>query len=130
MMATKGMTVKERDMMRFIRTYQRQNDMSPTMRELCAAMGVASVSTMNRRLQIMQKKGFLTTRPGVSRSIRLADVGPLLDGGSGSESEEVIPISPDAPDAMDRLWDKIDKALGEPGVARIELHITRVKNPK
>lgn len=53
----------------------------PTVRELCHAVGVRSTCTVQKHLCALEKKGYLSRRPGRSRSIQLTQ-GPHAAGGA------------------------------------------------
>ncbi len=45
----------------------------PSVRELCARLGIRSTSTVHRYLTTLEQKGYLIREHGVNRSIRLPD---------------------------------------------------------
>jgi SOS-response transcriptional repressor LexA len=45
----------------------------PTLREIAAAMGIASVNGVQGHLDALEKKGVLERRPGIARGIQLTE---------------------------------------------------------
>ena len=45
----------------------------PTLREIAAAMGIASVNGVQGHLKALQKKGVLKHTPGIARGIELTE---------------------------------------------------------
>lgn len=58
----------------FIRDYIATNGMSPTLREIGAAVGIVSTNGVNDHLVALERRGFISTRPGLSRSIRVLKI--------------------------------------------------------
>lgn len=45
----------------------------PSLRDLCAALGVSSVSSVSRHVHALAARGVLTITPGVHRGIELTE---------------------------------------------------------
>jgi SOS-response transcriptional repressor LexA len=54
-----------------IKRYNKTYGISPSVRDLCAIVGLSSTSTVYGHLKRLQKKGKITWKPGMPRSIRL-----------------------------------------------------------
>jgi len=69
------MTLSERQnkIVSFIRHFSAERGFPPTIREIGAAVGIASTSVVNYNLDVLQKKGLLTRRPAVSRGLTLGE---------------------------------------------------------
>jgi len=69
------MTLSERQnkIVSFIRYFSAERGFPPTIREIGAAVGIASTSVVNYNLDVLQKKGLLTRRPAVSRGLTLGE---------------------------------------------------------
>jgi repressor LexA len=66
------LTSRERDVVLAIVNYQiKHGGRSPSMRELCEALGVSSTATVFKHLCNLQEKGYVTSEPFTARSVRL-----------------------------------------------------------
>ena len=66
----------------FIERYQRQHHRSPTFEEIGTATGIASKDHVSRDLRRLEKMGYITYTPRVSRSIVLLKDGRARSGRS------------------------------------------------
>ena len=57
----------------FICDYIRQRSFPPTVREICAAVGLKSTSTVHMHLKSLEKKGYITLDPAKQRTIALVN---------------------------------------------------------
>ncbi len=62
----------------FIRSYIENNSIPPTVREICAAVGLSSTSTVHSHIKALKEKGLLTNGGSAHRNISLAS--PALKG--------------------------------------------------
>ncbi len=60
-------------MYEFIRSYIQNNAYPPSLREISAATGIKSISTVHTYLQQLKSEGLLTTDPAKQRSITLTN---------------------------------------------------------
>ena len=69
------MTLSERQnkIVSFIRHFSAERGFPPTIREIGAAVGIASTSVVNYNLDVLEKKGLLTRQPDVSRGLTLVE---------------------------------------------------------
>lgn len=49
----------------------------PSVREICAATGVKSTSSVHNHLKVLEEQGYIVREQGLNRSIRLADETPV-----------------------------------------------------
>lgn len=59
-----------------IRTSLQDRGFPPSIRELCAAVGLSSSSTVHSHLTALERKGFIKREPGQPRSTALVEPGP------------------------------------------------------
>jgi repressor LexA len=69
----KGLTVKQQRVLEVIRNTMRERGQPPTVREIGQEIGVASSCTVQRHLDALVRKGFITRDRYKYRSIQLAD---------------------------------------------------------
>jgi repressor LexA len=69
----KGLTAKQQRVLEVIRTWMRERGQPPTVREIGQEIGVASSCTVQRHLDALVRKGFITRDRYKYRSIQLAD---------------------------------------------------------
>ena len=55
----------------FIRAFIRENGMAPTTQEIASGMGWRSPNNAHEKLVALQKKGYLTMKPGTNRGLVL-----------------------------------------------------------
>ena len=67
------LTEKQREIYDYIKWFLRERSYSPSVREIAAAVGLKSPSTVHFHLKAMEEQGFLTRRQGRTRSIALVD---------------------------------------------------------
>lgn len=60
-------TRKQLAVVAFLRRYQRDNGMPPSLREMCAAFGWASTNTATTHLQALERQGLVRHREGKAR---------------------------------------------------------------
>ena len=67
-----ALTRRERDVVLAIVDYQILHfGRSPSVRDLCDALGVESTNTVSKHLYNLEKKGYVTSEPFRARSVRL-----------------------------------------------------------
>ena len=64
-----GLTDRQAEVLRFIRSYGNTHGMAPTLREIGAAMGIGSTNGVAFHLQALERKGAIQKRNMLSRSI-------------------------------------------------------------
>ncbi len=83
------------NILKFIRDYIDQYHISPSVREICEGVGLASTSTIHRYLHQLEQDGKINMTIGQNRSIVISDSKnkkiPLLDPENLDASEENAP---------------------------------------
>jgi|TARA_R100000541_G_scaffold52596_1_gene60356 repressor LexA len=66
------MTKRQKELLDYIRKYVKNNEMSPTYREMVKALNTKSVSNIGRMLDALAEEGKITRRiPAKPRSIKV-----------------------------------------------------------
>ncbi|MBN1937852.1 MAG: transcriptional repressor LexA [Anaerolineae bacterium] len=73
-----SLSIRQEQIVRFIRQYLRENHFPPTIREIGEAVGITSTSVVNYNLNALEKKGFIERDKNVSRGLRLTDEMPSI----------------------------------------------------
>lgn len=66
-----NLTPRQKSVLEFIRTCQQQTGIVPSVREICAHLGLKGPAGIHRILRLLEKKGYLVSTPGKKRSWRL-----------------------------------------------------------
>lgn len=74
-----GYTRKQKAVLEFIRRYQREEGLSPTLEEIGEELGVTRVTAF-QHVKSLEKKGAIRTKPLLSRSIEIQDPDYRPDG--------------------------------------------------
>ncbi len=69
----KYLTERQRDILHFIRDFQRARGVAPTQREICDHFGYSSYGTVHKHLSLLQKKGFIRRDWNQKRGVELVD---------------------------------------------------------
>jgi repressor LexA len=67
------LTQKQEQTLAFIKHFAKENGYPPTVREICRATGCSSTSTVQARLNLLEKKGYIKRTPIAQRSIEVLD---------------------------------------------------------
>lgn len=67
------LTVRQAEILKFIIDYKKREDMAPSFREIGDNFGL-EVKPVNDHLQALKKKGYLTWKERISRSIKILKV--------------------------------------------------------
>lgn len=70
---TFGLTKRQAELLKFIREYHARHGMTPTYREMLAALGLASLSGIHRIVSGLEERGHIRRLPAHGRSIALCD---------------------------------------------------------
>ncbi len=62
---------KKSEILEFVHKYQLQNGLSPSVREICAAVGLSSPSSVHQHLKSLEQQGLIQKNDFQSRSIKL-----------------------------------------------------------
>jgi repressor LexA len=69
----KGLTDRQNDVLRFIRKYIKTEGLSPSVRDIGAALGIKSPNAVLRHLNKVEGAGYIRRRAGTPRGIVLCD---------------------------------------------------------
>jgi len=64
---------KHKKILQFLSDYQAKNDRPPSIREICAKVGISSTSVVNYDLDQLERRGYIKRVDRVSRGLRLTD---------------------------------------------------------
>lgn len=67
-----GLTGTQQKVLNFVRDAIINNNISPTVREICDGTGILSTSTVHNALKLLSERGFLYYKPGTRRAITLS----------------------------------------------------------
>lgn len=62
---------KKNEILEFVHSYQLENGLSPSVREICSAVGLSSPSSVHQHLKTLEQQGFIEKNDFKSRSIKL-----------------------------------------------------------
>ena len=72
----KYLTERQRDILNFIREFQRARGIAPTHREICDHFGFSSYGTVYKHLSLLEKKGLIRRDWNQKRGVELVDQEP------------------------------------------------------
>lgn len=92
-----GLKIREKKVLEFIKQEIRRKGYPPTVRDIAAALGIKSTSTVQKSMNILQEEGYIRKQAGKRRAIELVsndyDTGPDISASEGTfESPNVIEI--------------------------------------
>jgi repressor LexA len=65
------LTIKQKEVLEAIEWFINENGFSPTVRELCSMIGNKDTHTMHNKLFELEKKKYISTIHGKSRTIKI-----------------------------------------------------------
>ncbi len=74
----KVLTPRQKQVLDFIKKYQKGNSYSPSLEEIADHLGVSSVATVHEHVSKLKEKGFLNWEQNQNRSIELNAVEPMV----------------------------------------------------
>lgn len=77
------LTARQRQILEFIREYQRREKISPTHREICDRFGYSSYGTVHKHLKLLEQKGYLKRHWNQKRGVELT--GAATEEGAPAE---------------------------------------------
>ncbi|GEM_PF-1675052 len=77
---TKGLTPKQREVLKFIQDYILKNGVAPTYREILSFLGASSIGTVQRYIQTLEEKGYIERDPGKHRYMEIKKPPIMLEG--------------------------------------------------
>src|SRR5438874_10879476 len=69
----KYLTERQRDILNFIREFQREHGVAPTHREICDRFGFSSYGTVYKHLSLLEKKGLIRRDWNQKRGVELVE---------------------------------------------------------
>lgn len=69
----KYLTERQRDILNFIRDFQKERGVAPTHREICDHFGFSSYGTVYKHLSLLEKKGLIRRDWNQKRGVELVD---------------------------------------------------------
>lgn len=69
----KYLTERQRDILNFIREFQKEKGVAPTHREICDHFGFSSYGTVYKHLSLLEKKGLIRRDWNQKRGVELVD---------------------------------------------------------
>jgi repressor LexA len=69
---TSDLTPRQRSVLDFIVAFQQEHRMAPTVREICAHLGLSGPAGIHRILGVLKEKGYILSEPGKKRSWRFS----------------------------------------------------------
>jgi repressor LexA len=69
----KYLTERQRDILNFIREFQKERGITPTHREICDRFGFSSYGTVYKHLSLLEKKGLIKRDWNQKRGVELID---------------------------------------------------------
>lgn len=87
---------RRKAILKFLRSYIKKNGMAPTIQEIADAVGLVSPNATRNHLHVLEKQGFIKTKPRIARAIVLVEPAPdakmsLLEDDDEVEAEEQVP---------------------------------------
>lgn len=83
------LTERQKEILQFIQSFQKEHGVSPTHREICDRFGYSSYGTVYKHLKLLQNKGYIRRDWNQKRGIEL--VGPV-PGGEPESGEVELPF--------------------------------------
>lgn len=65
----KALTSRQREILRYICVFREEAGHSPTMREIGTAVGIVNPQAVAMHLNALQRKGYVSRKPGQARTI-------------------------------------------------------------
>jgi len=69
---TSDLTPRQKSVLEYIIAFQQEHRMAPTVREICAHLGLKGPAGIHRILNILKDKGYILAEPGKKRSWRFS----------------------------------------------------------
>jgi repressor LexA len=75
----KYLTERQRDILNFIREFQKERGVTPTHREICDHFGFSSYGTVYKHLSLLEKKGLIRRDWNQKRGVEVVEQEPVAD---------------------------------------------------
>lgn len=79
----KYLTERQRDILQFIRDFQKERQVAPTHREICDHFGFSSYGTVYKHLSLLEKKGLIRRDSNQKRGVELVEQETPVEAPSG-----------------------------------------------
>jgi len=86
------LTERQRDILQFIRDFQKERGVTPTHREICDHFGFSSYGTVYKHLSLLQKKGLIRRDWNQKRGVELVEQGEKPSGGASAAGVVELPL--------------------------------------
>ena len=86
------LTDKDYQILDFVYKYIRENGFPPTVREICAEVGLSSPATVHARLNKIEAAGFIERSSTKNRTMRIINYVPDNEADSGVEHEDYVSV--------------------------------------
>lgn len=80
----KYLTERQRDILNFIREFQKEHGVAPTHREICDQFGFSSYGTVYKHLSLLEKKGLIRRDANQKRGVEVVEQPVSISGESRS----------------------------------------------
>lgn len=99
-------TTRQKEILSFIGSFQDREGFSPSLREICKGLGLASAGSLLKHMRVLEKGGYLTGVPGKKRAWKLTSrsstvfiplIGQIAAGTpilAQENREEDLPVDP------------------------------------
>jgi repressor LexA len=77
-MTARGLSWRQATLLAFIDGYIRQNSWAPSIREMCAGIGVASTSSVAYQLGVLEDLGHIERQGDTPRALRVTKQGTAI----------------------------------------------------
>src|ERR1051326_7863552 len=108
----KYLTERQRDILQFIKEFQRDKGVAPTHREICDRFGFSSYGTVYKHLSLLEKKGLIRRDWNQKRGVELD---PAL----------LVPIAPNEPLLLEQRQVLVHRPVGGKAEAVADLAMRR-----
>src|SRR3954465_4900977 len=91
----KYLTERQRDILQFIKEFQREKGVAPTHREICDRFGFSSYGTVFKHLSLLEKKGLIRRDWNQKRGVELVEEesrAPQPAAGAASAGGRELPL--------------------------------------
>ena len=82
-----NLTVRQQEILDFLKQWIAENNMPPTRAEMCGALGFRSPNAAEEHLRALERKGAIEMLPGASRGIRI-----MGDDDAANDEEFGLPL--------------------------------------
>lgn len=86
------LTERQRDILNFIREFQKERGIAPTHREICDHFGFSSYGTVYKHLSLLEKKGLIRRDWNQKRGVELVDKPESPETAASSSTTLELPL--------------------------------------